>query len=313
MRLMHSAVVVAITVLSMPVAQAASLASASVSGLNFTLIDLDPNDGVTSSFSFTNTVGSTAFTLSASDTSLGETESASSSRAGTFSFTRDQWLSLTNTSVHGILNNEGLSVTGAANGASTSFVGSVSSGASNYYYYYSTPGNLSLTANSLLLVDVNYQLVAEASNPQACGGGYYYYSPCASSEVANANVSSYLSYVYSGSPISASYNATESRSLQSYATGAYTGYEYRYDPYGYYYTPVYVEVPVTEQFKQESGTLRSVFSNSSNATQSASFYLSASVTGQAMTAAVPEPSTYALMLLGLGGIGLVASRQRRQA
>lgn len=29
--------------------------------------------------------------------------------------------------------------------------------------------------------------------------------------------------------------------------------------------------------------------------------------------AVPEPSTYALMLLGLGGIGLVASRQRRQA
>lgn len=311
MRLMHSAVVMAITVLSMPVAQAASLASASVSGLNFTLIDLDPNDGVTSSFSFMNTAGSTAFTLSASDSSRAETESASSSRAGTFSFTRDQWLSLTNTSVQETISNEELSVSGAANGPGTSFSGSATTGSSSSYYYYDTSRNLSLTANSLLLIDANYDLVAEASNPQACG--YYSYYSCSSSEVATATVTSSLSYSYSGSAISASYNGTESRSLQSYASGAYTSYEYRYDPYGYYYGTVYVVVPATEQFKQESGTLRSVFSNSSDVTQSASFYLSASVAGQATTAAVPEPSTYALMLLGLGGIGLVASRQRRQA
>ncbi|HEX5374403.1 MAG TPA: PEP-CTERM sorting domain-containing protein [Aquabacterium sp.] len=126
-------------------------------------------------------------------------------------------------------------------------------------------------------------------------------------------MSSSLSYNYSTGYISASYNGTESRSLQSLATGAYTSYTYSYDPYGYYYNPIYTQVPAAEQFKQESGTLRSVFSNSSDMTQSASFYLSASVTGQAMTAAVPEPSTYALMLLGLGGIGWVVSRQRRQA
>lgn len=313
MRFMNSAIVMAMVVLSTPVAHAGSTASASVSGLTFTLIDLDPNDGVTSAFNFTNTSGSTAFSLSASDSSLGESESASSSRVGTFSFSRDQWLSLTNTYAQGTLNGDELSVRGAATGPGTSFSGSASTGIPNPYYYYSTPGNLSLTANSLLLIDANYDLVAKASNPQLCGGGYYYYSSCSPSESASAAVTASLSYNYSGGNVNASYNGTESRSLQSYATGAYTSYSYSYDPYGYYYNPVYVTVPATEQFQQQSGALRSVFSNSSDSTQSASYYLSASVTGYATTAAVPEPSAYTLLLSGLGGIGLLAWRQRRQA
>lgn len=312
MRFMNSAIVMAMVVLSMPVAQAGSTASASVSGLTFTLIDLDPNDGVTSEFNFTNASGSTAFSLSAMDTNLGESESTSYSLVGAFSFSRDQWLSLTNVYVQETLNGDALSVHGAATGPGTSFSGSASTGVANPYYY-STPGNLSLSANSLLLIDANYDLVAEASNPQLCGGGYDYHSSCAPSESASATVSSSLSYNYSGGNISASYNGTESRSLQSYATGAYTSDSYRDDPYGPYDNQVYVTVPASEQFQQQSGALRSVFSNSSDSTQSAAFYLSASVAGSAMTAAVPEPSTYALMLSGLGGVGLLAWRRRRQA
>lgn len=306
MRFMHTAVVVAITVLSMPVAQAASLASASISALSFTLIDLDPNDGVTSSFSFLTTEGSTTFSLSANDSSRAETESVSSSSEGTFGVTRDQWLSLTNSAVLGGINNEKLSVSGVANGPGTSFSGSVTTGSVGFLFYSDIPKNLSLTANSLLLIDTTYALVAEASNPQACDSSYYSYA-CPSTELATAIVTSSLSYRYSNDPTIAAYAGTESRSLQSSASGSYTSSS---NPNSVYYNPIFTVVPGTEQFKQESGTLRSVFSNSSDSTQSASLYLAVSVQGQAMTAAVPEPSTYALMLLGLGGIGLVASRQR---
>lgn len=301
---LHSAMMVIMAALSVSTAQAGSQASASLTGLTFTLIDLNPTDGVEASFSFTNAIGSTSFALNAIDTAQGASEGVSSTRSGTFSFSRDEWVSLTNANAHGVIGEEVLAVSGVANGPSTSFNASVSTGSPSNYYY-GAPVNLSLSANTLLLIDSRYDLKASANNPSACS---YYYN--CSTESAKATVTSSLSYNYTGSSVSASYNGVETRSLQAVAQGGTTSYVYVYDPLLGYSVPVYTTTPSTEQFLEESGVLRSVFSNSSGLTQSAAFYLSASVTGSATTP-VPEPASYVLMLQGLLLGGWAVARQRR--
>lgn len=301
---LHSAMVVIMAALSVSSVQAGSQASASLSGLTFTLIDLNPNDGIEASFSFTNTIGSTSFSINAFDNAQGASEGVSSTRAGTFSFSRDEWVSLTNANVHGVIDAQTLAVRGVAGGPSTSFNGNVTTGSASSYYY-GGPVNLSLSANTVLLIDTHYELQAAANNASACG-----YSYCSITESATATVSSSLSYNYVGSPISANYNGTETRTVQANAQPGSTSYTYVYDPLLGYSVPKYITTPGTEQFLENSGVLRSVFSNSSNLTQSAAFQLSASVTGFATTA-VPEPASYALMLQGLLLGGWIVARQRR--
>lgn len=304
-------------------AQAASQSSASISGLTFTLIDLDPNDGITPSFTFSNALGSTVATFSASDTLLGEADSASRTRPGTFSFSFNALTDMTNAGAKASLDNSSLSVSGFANGPQTSYSASASTGAnSNGNYYYSLPLNLSLSANSVLLIDAEVDLAASASNPQACS-----YSYCNTTESAQASATSNLSYTYSGSSISSSYSGPQSLSLSATARGEYTNSFYQYDPTLGYYTWVYQTVPKTEEAKNLNDVLRSVFSNSTSLTQNGSYGVSVSVSGSATTAsidpmpimtefltaaAVPEPSTYLLFAQGLG-IGAFLMRRRRQA
>lgn len=291
-------------------AHAASQASAAISGLNFTLIDLNPDDGIAPSFSFLTSTGSTVLSISASDTLLGESESTSQTRAGTFSFSRDALASLTHAAAQGSLDGQSLAVSGEALGPQTSYSATASTGSNGNYYYYNQPLNLSLSANSLLLIDVDVSLRAMATNPAACG--YYYY--CNNLETASASASSYLSYTYSGGNVSSSYNGTQTKSLLANAHGESQGYgNWVYDPQYGGYTYVYTTNPKVEEDKQLEESLRSVFSNSSNVTQMATFGLSVSVSGSATTAAIPEPGTYALMVQGLLLGGWLVRRSRRAA
>ncbi|MDO9238072.1 MAG: PEP-CTERM sorting domain-containing protein [Aquabacterium sp.] len=303
--------VVAVAALSLvsSLAQAASQSSATISGLTFSLIDLNPNDGIAPSFSFLTTTGTTALTLSANDGGLVEAESMSTSRPGTFSFTREQLASITNAYAKGALSSESLSVSGAASGPSTSYSGSASTGSPQSYYYYSTL-NLSLSANTLLMIDADIKLKAEASNAAACNSYYYY---CSSTEIANATAVSTLSYNYSGGNVSSQYNGTQSRTLQATASGGVTSSYYQYDNATGSYRYVTTTTPASDGYKVLDESLRSVFSNSSNMTQAAAFGLSVSVSGQAMSAAIPEPATYALMLQGLLAGGWLVRRSRRAA
>lgn len=301
-------------------AQAASQSTASVTGLTFTVLSLDPSSGVAPSFSFVSSKGSTTFSVSANDNAIGESDSASHTRAGTFSFTLDQLSQLTNAAAHASVSNDTLAVSGYASGAQTSYNASASTGSVNpNYYYYNAPLNISLSANSVLLIDVKVALTASATNPSACG--YYYY--CSGSESASASATSYLSYNYSDGGVSSNYNSNKTLSLQAYATGGTQNQNWQYDPLTGYYHWVYTTTPGVAQDKSLNDTLHSVFSNSSSTTQFANFGLSVSVNGVASTvalpgdavslaiAAIPEPSTYALMLQGVLLGGWLVRRQRR--
>jgi len=302
-------------------AQAASSSSASISGITFTLIDLNPNDGIDPSFSFQTSKGTTTFSLSATDNAVGESDSSSRTRPGTFSFTNDQLSQLTNVAASGTLTNQSLSVSGSAYGPQTSYNTSASTGVNNGNYY-GAPLNLTLSANSVLLIDAEVNLAASASNPPTCS--YYYY--CNTSETAQASATSTLTYTYTGSSISSTYNSPQTLSLQANATGGYSTQQYQYDPVSGNYIWVTTTTPYTEESKNLNDVLHSVFSNSTAITQSASLGFAVAATGSATTpfadpilttdfttlAAVPEPSTYLLFAQGLA-LGGFLLRRRRQA
>lgn len=247
-------------------ALAAAQSSVILSNVSFTLIDLNPLDGIAPSFSFLSSAGNTLLNVSATEDGLG-TDSSSRQRVGTFSFSRDFLTDLVAASAAGGINGYNLSVSGAATAAGTSYSANAATGAGATLPATSLPLNISLSANSLLLVQADASLFASTT-----------YGDSAS---AQANLS--LSYSYGSGASAVSVQDNKSLSLQF--SGANAGTESLHD------------------------FLSSVFLNTSGQTQKASFGLSASVAGQAVTP-VPEPETYALVLAGVGVAGLLARRRR---
>lgn len=286
---------------------AASQSMATMSGLSFTLIDLNPRDGIAPSFSFLSSAGSTLMSISATDNALGEADSATRKRAGTFSFTNQMLADLTNTSASAQVSSTSLTAAGSAHGPSTSYSASASTGAvMNDMGYYPNVLNLSLSANTLLLIEASVSLSASATNPSS-NCDYYYY--CNGSEAASATASMRLTYNYANNGTSASVNDNKTVTLQANARKGETSFNWVYDPY-YGYRPVYTTSPDVEESKSLNDVLTTVFTNSSSASQMASLGLSVSASGYGTTAPIPEPETYALALAGLGVAGLMARRRR---
>lgn len=284
-------------------ALAASQASATIGNLSFTLIDLDPFDNLAPSLSFLNANGSTALSVSVSDSALGESEASSRTRAGTFSFSKEFLAELTNASATATVNSNQLSVQGAANGLGTSFTASASTGGLSSYYG-TGPLTISVSANTALLIKADLSLSAAASNGTCTG----YYSPCVS-EQATASGSLSLAYSYNADGASVSYNQANTNSLTASADGGYNYYTYEYDPYWGYYQSVWHTAPATNESKSLTDVLTGKFVNISNQVQSASLGISVSVTGSATSAApVPEPGTLSLAAAGLIAAGALANR-----
>lgn len=284
---------------------AASSASATVGGLTFQVIDLNPFDGVDAAFSFVaSSTGATTLQVSAADN--GDSDSSNKSRSQGFYTKTLSTEDLTNATATAAVVPYEVSASGSATGYNTSFNAQASTSAGSYY---GSNGILSLSANSLLIVSAEATLNAKAAN--ADSGCYY----CAS-DWSSASASFSLNYSYYSGPVNNSYSFTDSVSTNA---AAYPGhYTHVYNPETGWYDSVYVNG--SDADNSVNRTFTAVFTNSSATTQFAGLSMSANVYGygssafpqllSAPTAAVPEASAMTMALAGLGMAGLIYRRRR---
>lgn len=287
---------------------AASDAAASLTNLKFQLIDLNPLDGIAPTVTYNG--GKTSLSLSISDAFTGNADSASRSRSGYQAFSHVYDVSLDNVEGFASIDAQTLAVYGAAQGASTSYNAQASTFAQQ----------LTLSAQSMLVITAEASVTARAVNPQACPGNYYYYYGCSASETASASAGMSLNYNYYTNNSSVSVSFNDSLNVSATGRGEYSSYYYSSYPY---YNYVYQTYPKLEETNASERMLTAVFMNTSTTNQSAYFSLSTSVNGQASSALplsyaaltpVPEADTAALALVGLAGLISVRSlRRRRQA
>ncbi|MGH6646187.1 PEP-CTERM sorting domain-containing protein [Aquabacterium sp.] len=280
-----------------------------------------PADGVANYYK-TTSLG-IGLSVSASDGSTGSTESHSYNRnTGLFTFSKNASANVDVAQSQASLSTAGLSVSGSANGAQTSFSGSLQSNGNNSSWPYYYNGTLTLSAHSVLIVTADALVQAAASNGQACGSYYY----CNSTEQANASAFLNLSYSVSGQAGSTSGSSSNNLSISASARGEYTyqnhiGYDWSQPDW--YNHPLYetIAVPKSDQTFEQSAKFYAVFTNTSDTEQLASFNLGVSVNGNASTdllrtvasspSAVPEANSLALAAVGLLTGGLMIRRRRQ--
>lgn len=291
---------------------AASSASASISNIQFQVIDLTPTDASVSGFSLASLPGTMSFNLSDSSQSASESYNYSRNGLGTYTKTASGDLGTVSASLSAGLNS--LSVQGEAGGPGTSYSAAISSNGSSYYYN----GSIKLSAQSVLIITADALVKASATNPSACTNSYYYY--CNSTEAASSSTWMSLSYSLPTPAGSVSGSSNNNLSVSASASGEYSYQSYQgydYSKPDYYNYPIYstVVVPAYEQTLSDSRQFYAVFANTSNTEQTAYFNIGAQINGRASTALpvnlnpVPEPGTWALALAGLGLMGAVARRR----
>lgn len=291
---------------------AASSASASISNIQFQLIDLTPTDTLVSSFNLNGLPGSISFNIS--DYAQSANESYGYNRAGLGTYTKSVSGDLGTVSVDLFAGQTSLSVQGEAAGASTSYNASITANGSSYY-----SGSITLSAQSVLVITADSLVTASATNPTACSPYSYWY--CNASESASA--SSWLNLSYSlPTPAGAiSGNSSNNLSLSAQARGEFASQSYQtydYSKPDWYNHPIYstIIVPASEQSLSDSRQFYAVFANTSNSEQTANFNIGVQISGFASTAPalavaapIPEPGTIALTLAGLAFVGGVARRR----
>jgi len=227
---------------------------------------------------------------------------------------------------------------GQAAGANTSYSASASATSGGSYYNASPLSGIELSANTLLIIRADGQVSASVDSP-ACDP-YYSYCYYNNSDRASSSVGMALSFTNTSDGIN---SGNGSFSSQLSTTASSYGYD-QYNPQTGYYEYITGE---SDSFK--TGFLSLAFTNNTTLAQRAYLSVTANVSGQAYSgngvnnadvpsssggisamsnelsivastpdyvtygfvASVPEPSTWAIMMMGLLGVAAAARRGRQ--
>jgi hypothetical protein len=266
---------------------ATATASASISDLSFTLIDLDPTDGIAPSLTFNdpNGYGYSAYGWAYAsqndsagvyvsdnksytapyDTNAFVTPGSASATAGGSTATASSTLNGYSATATSTLTGDPASPSDYGNASATTYP--------NNYYYYNQ--GFTLGANTLLLVKGKYAVSASVD--------------------ATGTTSDYAyAYAYMFGTFDSGNGIAQTAGLNKYV---------------YAYGDVTSGYPLSDS---KSGTFGFSFANYAPTAGTGSFYNSyTSVNTYVSTAAVPEADAWALALAGVGVAGLATTRRRR--
>lgn len=254
-------------------ASATASSSASISNINFSIQDLNFSDGISPWYSLSPRATNIYGSASSPSDSLSFSRNINPGAIGSFSTVQQTLDGASQVAIY--LAGAATTISGSTNVRSGSYSAALSGSGG------SAGGQIALSANSLLTITGSISATA-ASSYTGCFNSYYY---CGNSASASAGVA--LSYGYY---VGTSYfSANSSDSVSAYVSNGYWNQSPR--------------------SSSDSHNFTLFFLNTSNTTQYANLALSSRISG-GITSAIPEASTYAMALAGLGVVGALARRRR---
>jgi len=299
-------------------AMAYTSASASIGDMTFTLIDLDPNDGIAPSFRFLSSPDQNAsIDLFTTLYSQGEEVSAVQTWTPASAGVERAFNLSANTPTQDFrsalsIRDSGISASADAWGPSTTF-----GFFANSLLLPMVGMGLELSPKTLLHITANAQAKVAVGNSQ-CGPQFIadedlaMFGPC-SSEYGQAEATLSIQGSFNDGVTSGSFSFKDK--VKAVAT---TG-SGRWVPsvVGEYGFPVGVEgslmLPGQDDFEEQSKAWSIYMTNPSAKAMLASVSMNLKVLGNGMSAPVPEPDAIWLALCGVVGLGLMKARQSRDA
>lgn len=288
-------------------------ASASITDLTFTLVDLTPDDGIDASFTLWSAPGAASvYAGLAGHTPINEYISFELNQSSSYSMS-----SPGGSNVQVSIGAQSISISGLSTGHESTGDTRAGFGGEVITSFWEPGFGVTLSANASLSITANFEVSASAFDPAACpgGDGSYFVERGASFSCAGdwAQAMAAMNVGYTKTADGQSVLGPDNR-LYAYAS-AKPAYSYR--TYGF--TAEYpfgadhrVDVAATgPALKTAQQAFSTLLTNNSELAMNADVSMYVQADGSAGVAPIPEPGTYALFMIGLGALGAAVRRHRQ--